>query len=103
MILKNKKVYISGPITGAPYIEAWNAFENAEIKLKALGFDTINPMRICDSFPKNTTHEEYMSICYPLIDMSCGVILLDGWKLLAWRKKNLFVQLQEKNIKANLY
>lgn len=70
------KVYLSGPITGAPdYKERFLAAEN---KIKEKGFtEIINPARIeieCLSW------QEYMEIDMTLLDMCDTIIMLEGWE-----------------------
>ena len=40
------KIYIAGKITGLPLAEAYSKFETAEIMLQAIGYKTINPMKL---------------------------------------------------------
>ena len=44
--MTQRKIYISGKITGLPYEEAFRIFEDAEHKLQQQGFSVINPMKI---------------------------------------------------------
>ena len=72
------KTYISLPITGTQdYRE--RAFE-IEKKMREWGCSVINPVVVCDSLPDETTHEQYMSVCLPLVDMSDIVAFADGWE-----------------------
>lgn len=72
------KIYISGKITGTnDYMER---FSNKQIELEKQGYEVINPALINSFLPKSTTWKEYMSLCYPLIDMCDAIYLLDGWE-----------------------
>lgn len=74
----NKKIYISGAITGTDdYMER---FGEAQKLLEAKGYDVINPARINDLLPKNTTYEQYMSISITLLDMCSSIYMLKGWE-----------------------
>ena len=72
------KIYISGKITGTnDYMER---FSNKQIELEKRGDEVINPALINSFLPKSTTWKEYMSLCYPMIDMCDAIYLLDGWE-----------------------
>jgi len=45
---KNKKVYISGKITGLDYEEVERRFNNAQIVLECAGLQPVNPLRVCE-------------------------------------------------------
>src|SRR5574344_3028292 len=49
-------------------------------ELERKGFEVINPALINSFLPKSTTWEQYMSLCYPLIDMCDAMYFLDGWE-----------------------
>lgn len=72
------KIYISGAITGTTdYLER---FEKAEELIRESGYIPINPAKVCAGLPENSTHEEYMSVCYPLLRMADVVYMLNGWE-----------------------
>lgn len=71
------RIYISGKISGLPYKEAEQRFEDAEALLTELGFEVINPL-------KNglATHEEWIRHLCKDIEMlhSCDAIyMMDNW------------------------
>lgn len=75
------KIYISGPITGhedylAEFAEARRAVE----ALFAHSVEVINPARICAELPESTTWEEYMNICFQLLNMADGIYMMPDWK-----------------------
>ena len=70
---KKKVVYIAGPITGVE--EYWKPFEKAEEDLVALGYIPLSPARL----PQGMTNEQYMRICFALIDSADAVLFLPGW------------------------
>ena len=41
-----KRIYISGPISNTPHELAFEAFEDAENKLRARGYEPVNPMKL---------------------------------------------------------
>lgn len=69
---KKKVVYIAGPITGVE--EYWKPFEKAEDDLTALGYIPLSPARL----PQGMTNEQYMRICFALIDSADAVLVLGG-------------------------
>lgn len=74
--MKEKKViYIAGPITGVE--RYWEPFEKAEDELTAKGFIVLTPTRL----PEGMTAEQYMRICFAMIDQADAVYFLPGWHM----------------------
>ena len=72
------KVYISGPITGVDnFLENFN---NAELYLKNHGCEVVNPAKINQNMPADTTYEEYMKIDLAMLDMCDAIYMLNGWQ-----------------------
>jgi hypothetical protein len=72
---KKKVIYIAGRITGVP--RYWEAFENAEDELTAMGFTVLIPTRL----PQDLDNEKAMKICLTMIDQADAVYFLPGWNL----------------------
>ena len=71
------KIYISGKITGATdYMER---FSQAQQTLEDMGHEVINPALVNSNLPTSTTWDEYMSLCYPMVDMCDGICMMNGW------------------------
>jgi len=68
------KIYIAGKITGLPNYK--KVFKKAETSLEGIGFVTMNPARLNIGF----TQEEYLEICYKMIDACDMVYMLNNWK-----------------------
>ena len=68
------KVYIAGKITGNPSYK--QQFAEAEKKLREKGFTTMSPAVLPDGFE----HQEYMKICFSMIDVCDAVFFLDNWR-----------------------
>ena len=68
------KVYIAGPITGIPNYKA--VFDSAEAHLASQGHTVINPSFL----PVGFEHDEYMSVCLPMVDICEAVVMLPGWE-----------------------
>lgn len=69
---RQKVVYISGPITGVE--RYWEPFEQAEDDLTGLGYIPLSPAHL----PAGMTEENYMRICFAMIDSADAVLLLPG-------------------------
>jgi len=72
------RVYIIGPITNNPY--AFAEFDQAETRLKKEGHEVINPAALSGVIQFDATHDEYMKICLPLLDLADAVYMIDGWR-----------------------
>ena len=73
-----KRIYISGPMTGLPEknFPAFNAEAN---RLRALGFDVVNPVDVTPNEAELTWHECMRSDLAALL--TCDTLaLLDGWQ-----------------------
>lgn len=72
------RVYISGQITGTTdYLER---FREAEKTLVAAGYSVINPAAIGSELPHDLEYEEYMQICFALLDLCEYIYMLHGWE-----------------------
>lgn len=72
------KVYVSGAITGtSDYMER---FERAEKELSEKGFSVVNPAKVNAQLPEDTTYEEYMRMCFLMLDMCDAIYMLKGWE-----------------------
>lgn len=72
------KYYISGGITGIEnYMET---FKKAEEHLIAQGHSVINPAKVNANLPTDTTYEQYMKMCYCMLDMCEGIYMLKDWE-----------------------
>ena len=69
-----KKVYIAGPITGVENYK--NVFTEAENVYINSGWAVMNPSVLNPGFE----HEEYMKVCYSMIDVCDYVCFLPGWE-----------------------
>jgi nucleoside 2-deoxyribosyltransferase len=70
---QKKVVYISGPIKGVE--KYWEAFEQAEDDLTALGYIPLSPARL----PGGMTLAQYMRINFAMIDSADAVLFLADW------------------------
>ena len=71
------KIYISGAITGTDdYMER---FAKAEKQLAEQGYSVVNPAKVNAQLPEDTTYEEYMKMCFCMLDMCEAIYMLKGW------------------------
>lgn len=73
----NKKVYIAGPMRGKAN-NNFEAFKNAELYLKALGYEPINPFDITDGLD-DLSDENCMKKDIAELINCFGVYMLDDW------------------------
>lgn len=75
--MQNKqKCYISGKITGIEK-EAFDKFEEVEIRLSLMGYEVVNPMKLPHDHDKDW--HSFMSECIMAMT-DCNVIyMLKGW------------------------
>ena len=72
------KIYISGAITGTDnYMER---FAKAEKELTEQGYSVVNPAKVNAQLPEDTTYEEYMKMCFCMLDMCDSICMLKDWK-----------------------
>ena len=71
------KIYISGAITGTTdYMER---FAKAERKLTEQGYSVVNPAKVNAQLPEDTSYEEYMKMCFCMLDICEAIFMLKGW------------------------
>ncbi len=70
------RVYIAGKVSGLPTWETFIKFAQAEYRLKSLGYETVNPLRLCSS---KWTWEKCMRVCIPELMKCDAICLLHDW------------------------
>ena len=71
---ENKKLFISGPITGET--EYREKFDKARAFYEKFGYIVLNPARL----PAGMSNADYARICMAMIDSADEVAFLPGWK-----------------------
>ena len=72
------KIYIRGAITGTDdYMEQ---FAKAEKELTEQGYSVVNPAKVNAQLPEDTSYEEYMKMCFCMLDMCEAIYMLQGWE-----------------------
>lgn len=72
-----KIVYLSGRITDTDNYK--KAFSCAEHFLKQMGYIVINPAEL-DEVSEGLTYEQYMKVCYRLVDIADIIFMVSGWQ-----------------------
>lgn len=73
--MKKGKIYISGPMTGIPQLN-FPAFYAAEERLKAAGWEVVNPARI--NTP-GTPYDACMIIDLKALLSCAAIYVMEGW------------------------
>ena len=74
---RGKIVYLSGKITNNEHYK--KDFASAELFLSQMGYIVINPANLDDICP-NLSYEQYLQICYRLVDIADIVFMVSGWQ-----------------------
>ena len=71
------KVYVAGKISGEDREDVIKKFEAAQKSLVAKGHQVFIP-RVLPAY-EEVSHEDYLHICYAMIDICDAVVLLPDW------------------------
>ena len=72
------KIYISGAISNTD--DFMERFEKAEKELTDQGYSVVNPAKVNAQLPEDTSYEEYMKMCFCMLDMCDSIYLLKGFE-----------------------
>lgn len=72
-------IYISGAITKIGVDKAMTRFEDAESRLKDLGYEVINPCRTNSTLPK-LDHDGYMVVSMAMLSLCDTIYMLKCWE-----------------------
>lgn len=81
------KIYISGAITGTD--DYMKRFAKAEKELTEQGYSVVNPAKVNAQLPEDTSYEEYMKMCFCMMDMCDSICMLKGWDKSCGAKREL--------------
>ena len=93
------KVYVAGKITGLSRKKTLRKFEKAHRELERLGHDVLVQTVLPEL--ETFTHEDYMHVCFAMIDVCDAVYMLADWEdskgarmelqyATEWKKKIMF-------------
>ena len=71
-------VYLSGHISGKENYK--KDFSVAENYLEQMGYVVLNPARLDEVSSKELTYQQYMKICYSLLDVADIIFMVSGWQ-----------------------
>ena len=54
-------------------------FQTVEERLIAEGHQVLNPASVNSMMPDKTSYEEYMQVCFCLLDMADAIYMMHGW------------------------
>lgn len=74
---RGKIVYLSGRITDNENYR--KEFACAELFLSQMGYIVINPAKL-DEIAEGLTYEQYMQICYRLVDIADIIFMVSSWQ-----------------------
>lgn len=75
---KKARVYIAGKISGTTDFK--ERFGKAEKEFIKTGYEVLNPAKLPSIMPESTSHDEYLTLCYCMIEMADVVCFLKDWK-----------------------
>lgn len=73
------KIYISSPITGHDMVLVEGAFAKAERDIIDRGHTAVNPFKISQSMPEDSTWHDYMKKDIPELVVCDAIYMLPGW------------------------
>ena len=72
------RIYVSGQCSGLPF-NNYPAFMSAELQLRALGYDVVNPTTLPGHAQHDQTWESFMRVDLPALCTCDALALLPGW------------------------
>lgn len=74
------KIYLSGPITGTnDYMVRFSKAEH-DLYKEFEGCAVVNPAKVNAQLPDDTTYEQYMKMCFVMLDMCDAIYMMHGWQ-----------------------
>lgn len=72
------RIYISGAISGTT--DFMERFAKADKEFTEQGCSVLNPAKVNAQLPEDTSYEEYMKMCFCMLDMCESIFMLKGWE-----------------------
>lgn len=72
------KIYISGKMTGLPFMDIYPKFKRAEETISALGHDPLNPV-VISPYDQNKTWTDYMEEDIAALLTANAILMLPCW------------------------
>ena len=83
------KIYISGKITGLDKQDYIEAFKKVQENLESLGHKVMNPASSMDTCSEGFNQNDYLHICYAMIDVCDAIYMLGNWQSSQGARKEL--------------
>ncbi len=74
---RNRKCYVSGPISGKDLDERRKAFKAAQVMLEAAGYEVVNPME--NGLPIEASTNQHMKRDIQLLTECDSIFMMDKW------------------------
>ena len=74
------RIYISGQISNLEKSDYMERFAKAEKELTENGYSAINPAKVNAQLPEDTSYEEYMKMCFCMLDMCDSIYMLSNYE-----------------------
>lgn len=75
--MEKELIYISGPISGRDLTERRKTFAETAARLRADGFDVVNPME--NGLPENATTHQHMHRDIEMLMVCDRIYMMKGW------------------------
>ena len=73
------RIYISGQISNLEKSDYMERFAKTEKELTEQGWSVVNPAKVNAQLPEDTRYEEYMKMCFCMLDMCEAIYMLKNW------------------------
>lgn len=83
------KIYISGKITGLNKLDYLVPFQNAQRNLEKMGHKVMNPASSLDECTEGFEQNDYLHVCYAMIDVCDAIYMLGNWQSSQGARKEL--------------
>ena len=83
------RIYISGQISNLEKSDYMERFSKAEKELTEKGWSVVNPAKVNAQLPEDTGYEEYMKMCFCMLDMCDAIYMLNDWSKSCGAKREL--------------
>lgn len=76
-MIKKRKCYLSGPISGRDLNERKRAFKEAQVMMETAGYDVVNPLE--NGLPHEASTNQHMKRDIQLLTECDTIFMMDKW------------------------